>query len=48
LAGQSRSGDLPGILRNAPEHLIEQLLAALDVGCLFRKSLEAARPSRAA
>jgi hypothetical protein len=28
---------LPGILHNAPEHLIEQLAAALNVECLFRK-----------
>jgi hypothetical protein len=28
---------LPGILNQAPAHLIEQLLAALNVECLFRK-----------
>jgi hypothetical protein len=31
---------LPGILRYAPEPLIEQLLAALDVQCLYRKNLD--------
>jgi hypothetical protein len=28
---------LPGILHDAPDHLIEQLLAALNTECLFRK-----------
>jgi hypothetical protein len=31
---------LPGILRYAPEPLIERLLAALDVQCLYRKNLD--------
>jgi site-specific DNA recombinase len=29
---------LPGILAQAPDHLIEKLLAALDIQCLYRKN----------